>query len=105
MHGSYIYCVYHEILHRLSESVDHGRNTTMDMPVRSNLSYVKAPGSHMSNSTTKARGACPSQVVTVNQLEGRAGPDYCSIGPDYETIDSRSGQLQKKKSGASCTTL
>ena len=68
----------------------------MDMPVSSNLSYVKAPDSHMSNSTIKARGACTSRAVTVNQLEGGAGPDYSSFGPDYEIIDSRSGQSQRK---------
>ena len=68
----------------------------MDMSVRSNLSYVKIPDSHTSNSTTKAKGDCPSRVVTVNQLEGGAGPDYSSIGPDYETIDSGSGQSQRK---------
>ena len=88
--------MYHEILHRLSESVDHGKNNTMDVPVRSNLSYVKAPDSHTSNSTIKARRACTSRAVTVNQLEGGAGPDYSSFGPDYETIDSRSGQSQRK---------
>ena len=44
--------------------------------------------------------------VTVNQLEGGAGSDYSSIGPDYETIDSRSGQSQrKKKSGATAVQL
>ena len=54
---------------------------------------MKAPNSHTSNSATKARGA---QAVTVNQLEGGADPDYSSLGPDYETIDSRSGQSQRK---------
>ena len=68
----------------------------MDMPVHSNLSYMKAPGSCTSKSATKAKGACSPQAVTVNQLEGGAGHDYSSIGPDYETIDSRSGQSQTK---------
>ena len=76
--------MYHEILHRLLESVDHGKDRMMDIPVCSNLSYVKG---HMSN----------SRAVTVNQLEDGAGPDYSSFGPDYETIDSRSGHGRSQR--------
>ena len=66
----------------------------MDMPVCSNLSYMKAPCP--SDLTTKTRGAHPSQAVASNhQLEGGAGADYSSIGPDYETIDSKT-QSQRK---------
>ena len=74
----------------------------MEMPVHSNRSYVQAPA-HIdaSNSTTKARGDCRSQAmtVTVSQLEdGVAGPDYSSFGPDYESIDS-SGPKQPQRRG------
>ena len=69
----------------------------MDMPVCSNLSYVKAPCP--SDLTTKTRGVHPSQAVATqnsnHQLEGGAGADYRSIGPDYETIDSKT-QSQRK---------
>ena len=64
------------------------------MPIRSN---VKTPC--QSYLTTKTRGAHPSQAVATqnsnHQLEGGAGADYSSIGPDYETIDSRT-QSQRK---------
>ena len=67
------------------------------MPVCSNLSYVKAPC--QSDFTTKTRGARPSLAVATqnsnHQLEGGAGADYSSIGPDYETIDSKT-QSQRK---------
>ena len=73
----------------------------MDMPIRNNRSYVQAPAhTGASNSTTKTRGTCPSQAVTVtvSQLEdGVAGPDYSSFGPDYKSIDSsRPKQPQRK---------
>ena len=67
------------------------------MPIRSNLSYVKAPC--QLDLTTQTRGAHHSQAVATqnsnHQLEGGAGADYSSIGPDYETIDSRT-QSQRK---------
>jgi hypothetical protein len=80
------------IINRLSESIDYGRNNTIDMPIHSNQSYTGA-----SNSTTQARGGIPSnsQAVVVSQLEDGTGPDYSSFGPDYETIDSRK-QPQRK---------
>ena len=62
----------------------------MDIPIHCNLSYVKVPGT---SNSTRARGVFSSQAVTV---EGGVGPDYSSIGPNYETIDSRSGQSQRK---------
>ena len=74
----------------------HGRNSTTDMPVHSNLSYLKA---HCPSDLTSKTGAHPSQAIAArenNQLEGGAGADYSSIGPDYETIDSRNGQSNKK---------
>jgi hypothetical protein len=91
-----LYCI-----NRLSESIDRGRNNTMDMPVRSNQCYTKAPAAAhtgASNSTTQARGGYPSnsQPVVVSQFEDGTGPDYSSFGPDYETIDSRSKQPQRK---------
>ena len=67
------------------------------MPIRSNLSYIKAPC--QLDLTTQTRGAHHSQAVATqnsnHQLEGGAGADYSSIGPDYETIDSRT-QSQRK---------
>ena len=73
----------------------------MEMPVHSNRSYVQAPvHTGASNSTTKARGDCRSQTVTVtiSQLEdGVADPDYSSFGPDYESINSsRPKQPQRR---------
>jgi hypothetical protein len=90
-----LYCI-----NRLSESLttDRGRNNTMDLHVRSNQSYTKAPAhTGASNSTTQARGGYPSnsQAVVVSQFEDGTGPDYSSFGPDYETIDSRK-QPQRK---------
>ena len=74
----------------------------MEMPVHGNRSYVQAPvHTGASNSTTKARGDCHSQAVTVtvSQLEdGAADPDYSSFGPDYESIDS-SGSKQPQRRG------
>ena len=74
----------------------------MDMPVHSNRRYFQAPAhTGASNSTTKARGDCRSQAVTVtvSQLEdGAADPDYSSFGPDYESIDS-SGSKQPQRRG------
>ena len=74
----------------------------MEMPVHSNQSYVQAPAhTGASNSTTKARGDCRSQAVTVtvSQLkDGAADPDYSSFGPDYESIDS-SGPKQPQRRG------
>ena len=69
----------------------------MDMPTRSNLSYMKACSN--GPSATKTTRVHPSQAVNIqdsNQIEGGAGADYSSIGQDYETIDSRSGQSNKK---------
>ena len=63
------------------------------MPVHSNLK------AHCRSDLTSKTGAHPSQAIEArenNQLEGGAGADYSSIGPDYETIDSRSGQSNKK---------
>ena len=63
------------------------------MPVHNNLSYLKA--SCPADLTTKT-GAHPSQVARdTNHIQGGAGADYSSIGPDYETIDSRT-QSQRK---------
>jgi hypothetical protein len=68
----------------------------MEMPVHRNQSYIMKVPAHAdaSNSTTKARGGYP---VTVSQLEDGTGPDYSSFGPDYESIDSRSKQPQRKR--------
>ena len=73
----------------------HGRKCTTDMPVHSNQSQ--------SDLTTKA-GAHPSQAIAArekNQLEGEAGTDYSSIGPDYETIVDDSRRQSNKKTQVS----
>lgn len=83
----------HNYYYRISESVhsvDSGRNSTIDVPIRSNQRYLKESDS-AANST---RGAC-SLAVTINHPEGGAGPDYSSFGPDYETIDSSREQPQR----------
>ena len=83
-------------LYRLLESTGHGKSSTMNMPVHSNQSYVKAPGA--SNSTTKGRGA---QAVAIhNQLEDGAGLDYSRFGPDYETIISSKRPQRKNQTPA-----
>jgi hypothetical protein len=74
----------------------------MDMPVRSNQSYTKAPAAAhtgASNSTTQARGGYPSnsQTVVVSQFEDGTGPDYSSFGPNYESIDSRKQPAAERK--------
>ena len=73
----------------------------MDVPVCSNLSYVNVP---YPSKKTKTRGVPhPShdQAVAAQDsshlLEGGAGIDYSSIGPDYETIDSRKESQRKNQ--------
>ncbi len=67
----------------------------MDMPVRSNLSYVTTP-SHSTRATSQAI----STGATIANRDEAQCPDYSCIGPDYETIDSRRQSQRKNRAQA-----
>jgi hypothetical protein len=82
------------------------------MPVRSNLSYATTPSPH---STTKSCGAVPPEsgsvdaiatTIVTEQYEAHSdGPDYSCLGPQYETIDTRSREPQGKTEAATRARL
>ena len=77
----------------------------MDVPVRNNLSYVTTLSPH---STTKTSGTAPSEAIKVtadayivSQDEAHCdGPDYSSLGPQYENIDSMRESQRKNEAHA-----